>query len=105
MTHANYGRSVHDAALRGLDIAGDLASNTADLMASAGDTTQKMSREIRSRASHVADDLGAAGRAGVGIVKRNREITVLSICATAALGYFAYLMLHRALNRASRRII
>jgi hypothetical protein len=99
MAHAaNYAERVHDTALRGLDMAGSLASNTVDLVAGAGDATQRMSREIWSRASDVADDLGAAGRAGVGIVKRNSEITALSICATAAIGCFAYLMLHRALN-------
>jgi hypothetical protein len=101
MAHADYGERVRGTARRGLNMVNNLASNTAGLVTSAGDTTRRVSRQIWSQAGDVADDLEAAGRAGVGMVKRNREVAVLSICAAAAIGYFAYLVL-RASNSPRR---
>ena len=90
MAHADNAERTLASASRALEDATDLVAHSA---ARAGDTVQKAAHQIWSRAGDVADEIELVGRAGVKLVKRNSEITVLSICAAAAIGYFAYLIL------------
>jgi hypothetical protein len=95
MAHADNAERTLASASRVLERATDLVTHST---AKAGDTVQKAAHQIWSRAGDVADEIEAVGRAGARLVKRNSEITVLSICAAAAIGYFAYLIL-RPSNR------
>ena len=98
MAHA-YAERTRASASRALERATDLVS---DSTARAGDTVQKAAHQIWSRAGDVADEIELVGRAGARLVKRNSEITVLSICAAAVIGYFAYLMLRRSYSSPRR---
>ena len=64
-------------------------------------------RRWRIKSGHVPEMLqtrsSSVGRAGARLVNRNREITVLSLCAAAAIGYFAYLVLRPSNGSPKRR--
>jgi hypothetical protein len=90
MAHAENAERIHASASGALERATDFVSDSAAI---AGDTVQKAAHQVWSRAGDVADEIESVGRAGARLVKRNSEVTVLSICAAAAIGYFAYRIL------------
>lgn len=100
MAYADTAERTRASASRALERATDLVSHGT---ARAGDTVQKVAHQIWSRAGDVADEVESVGRAGARLVNRNREITVLSICAAAAIGYFAYLVLRPSNGSPKRR--
>jgi alkylhydroperoxidase family enzyme len=99
MAYADTAERTRASASRALGRATDLVSHGT---ARAGDTVQKAAHQIWSRAGDVADEIGSLVRAGARLMKRNRKLTVLSICAAAAIGYFAYLVLRPSNGSAKR---
>ena len=98
MAYADTAERTRASASRALERATDLVSHGT---ARAGDTVQEVAHQIWSRAGDVADEVESVGRAGARLV--NREITVLSLCAAAAIGYFAYLVLRPSNGSPKRR--
>ena len=99
MAYADTAERTRASASRALERATDLVSHGT---ARAGDTVQKVAHQIWSRAGDVADEVESVGRAGARLVKRNSEVTVLSICAAVAIGYFAYRILRQSTSSRPR---